>query len=105
MVKLEIIKEFSEYKYPGPRYRALGGQSGEQFREECFIPWLEKHIDEDIILDINGFVAYPPSFFSEFILGTAKENKKYARILKKAKVKCEIEEFRKRIEQILKEIR
>ena len=29
MARLEIIERFPEYKYPGPRYRKLGKQSGE----------------------------------------------------------------------------
>ena len=105
MATLEIVKEFPEYKYPGPRYRHLGAQSGEEFREQHFVPWLKQHLnDNEIIFNIDGFVAYPPGFFREFILGTAAKNFVYKEALKRVVIQCQSPVFRGRIQAIILEI-
>ena len=104
MTTFAIIKEHPQYRYPGPRYAKLGKNSGEEFRDKIFIPWLDSHEDEDITLNIDGFVAYPPSFFKEFLLGTAA-NEKYKDRIRKIKIECQEPYFQAKIRKILDEIK
>lgn len=62
------IKDFS--KYPGPRYEALGQNSGEKFRNSYLIPALKEN--PDITIDFDGVFGYGSSFLEEAFGGLAR---------------------------------
>jgi uncharacterized protein CbrC (UPF0167 family) len=76
--KILIVCEKSEgYKYQGPRYKNLGPYSGEEFRDEHLIPWLDTLADsEEASVDFSGTVVYMPSFLEESFGGAIRKNNK-----------------------------
>ena len=73
-----IVCEKSEgYKYQGPRYKRLGPNSGEEFRDMYLIPWLDTLTEsEAAIVDFAGTVVYMPSFLEESFGGAIRANRK-----------------------------
>ena len=52
---LKILDCKQDYKYQGPRYIKLGPESGEEFRDNYLIPWLEKNKNEvNLQIDFGG---------------------------------------------------
>ncbi len=75
-MKDSVLKIADFTTTPGPRYRKWGDFSGEEFREEHFIPWLKEHkndTDTKLIADLNGAVGYPPSFLEETFGGAIRK--------------------------------
>jgi hypothetical protein len=64
-VILNLIKDFPQFKYPGHRSRSQSRNSGEEFRDDILIPFIKKHKQENIILNLEGAVGFPPSFLEE----------------------------------------
>lgn len=63
-----------DFAYEGPRYKKLGPESGEEFRDKYFIPWLEKNKDMDnLIIDFDGTIVYTPSFLEETFGGAIRK--------------------------------
>lgn len=57
-------------KYPGPRYVALGPNSGEEFRENFLIKALEK--DSEVKVNLDGVLGYGSSFLEEIFGGIVR---------------------------------
>jgi hypothetical protein len=76
--KTLIVCEKSEgYKYQGPRYKRLGPNSGEEFRDKYLIPWLDTLAEsEEAVIDFTGTVVYMPSFLEESFGGAIRANGK-----------------------------
>jgi len=70
--KITIAKEFSET--PGPRSRAEGDFSGEEFLEEILLPAYEQAVAEDgvVLIDLDGTEGYATSFLESAFGGLAR---------------------------------
>ena len=77
--KTLIICEISpKYQFQGPRYRDLGDASGQEFREDCLIPWLDSlNNNSAAVIDFVGTRAFSPSFLEEGFGGAIRLNKGY----------------------------
>lgn len=81
---LNIANEFS--KTPGPRFKTWGTYSGEEFREDYLIPWLQKNKDAPkLTIEMDGAISYPPSFLEEAFGGAVRKG--FAEQLKKVEFK------------------
>ena len=64
-----------KFLYQGPRYRDLGPNSGEEFRDDFFIPWLKNlNAGETGTIDFSGTKMYSPSFLEETFGGAVRED-------------------------------
>lgn len=71
--KIMLIKEIaSKYLYQGPRYIGLGPNSGEQFRENILLPWLDDLGDAKGIIDFEDTRMFSPSFLEEAFGGAVR---------------------------------
>ncbi|MDR0506932.1 MAG: STAS-like domain-containing protein [Dysgonamonadaceae bacterium] len=66
---LSLVKEYPQYKFPGHRDRKQSENSGEEFRDDILIPFLNKNKGKKIIIDLSGATGYPPSFLDEAFAG------------------------------------
>lgn len=57
-------------KYPGPRYVALGPNSGEEFREDHLIKALENN--PEVTINLDGVLGYGSSFLEEIFGGIVR---------------------------------
>lgn len=57
-------------KYPGPRYRALGSNSGEEFREQYLIDALKSN--SEVSVNLDGVLGYGSSFLEEIFGGIVR---------------------------------
>ncbi|EGR2272141.1 STAS-like domain-containing protein [Vibrio parahaemolyticus] len=57
-------------KYPGPRYKSLGPNSGEEFRERFLIEALKK--DPEVQVNLDGVLGYGSSFLEEIFGGLVR---------------------------------
>ena len=81
---LKVLDCKEDYAYEGPRYIRLGPESGEEFRDNFFIPWLNKNANEkDLYVDFEGTIVYTPSFLEETFGGAIR--KRYANQVKDLK--------------------
>lgn len=62
------VTEFT--KYPGPRYIALGPNSGEEFREQYLVNALKK--DPEVSINLDGVLGYGSSFLEEIFGGIVR---------------------------------
>lgn len=70
---LKIIDCKEDYKFQGPRYIRLGPESGEEFRDSYFIPWLKENKGKsNLKVDFEGTVVYTPSFLEETFGGAIR---------------------------------
>ena len=69
---LKIYTDAPEYVYQGPRFKKFGPNSGELFRDNVLIPWLEKLGDAVGIIDFDGTQVYSPSFLEETFGGAIR---------------------------------
>lgn len=79
---LKIIEKNPNFAYQGPRFKSLGDNSGELFRDDYLIPWLESLQGKGII-DFEGTVIYMPSFLEEAFGGAVRKG--FYKDLKKVK--------------------
>lgn len=71
---LKILNCKEDYAYEGPRFKKLGPESGEEFREKFFIPWLEENAaNKNLVVDFDGTVVYTPSFLEETFGGAIRK--------------------------------
>jgi hypothetical protein len=71
---LEVLKCKKGFEYQGPRFRRLGDNSGEEFREDFLIPWLNSLLDnESGIVDFAGTKVYMSSFLEESFGGAVRK--------------------------------
>lgn len=68
MIELKVV-DFSEF--PGPRYRKLGPNSGEDFRETVLAPAIMQQ-GGDITIDLDGTAGYGSSFLDEAFGGLVR---------------------------------
>ena len=75
MAVLNVLKKCGEgYKYQGPRFKNLGRNSGEVFREDYLIPWLNENKDDNVLeIDFDGTLVYTPSFLEESFGGAIRK--------------------------------
>ena len=72
---LKVLDCKEDYMYEGPRLKELGPESGEEFRDEFLIPWLEENSQSsDLTIDFEGTVVYTPSFLEETFGGAVRKN-------------------------------
>jgi len=71
---LNLIKEYPNFKYPGHRSRSQSINSGEEFRDDILIPFLKKYKGDNIIINLEGAVGFPPSFLEEAFGGCVEKN-------------------------------
>lgn len=73
---LKVCDISPKYQFQGPRYRELGDASGQEFREDCLIPWLDSiKSNETAVIDFLGTKAFSPSFLEESFGGAIRLNK------------------------------
>lgn len=62
-----VIRVCDFGEFPGPRYRSLGGNSGEEFREDVLLPALRNAMATGamVIVDLDGVYGYGSSFLEE----------------------------------------
>jgi len=58
--------------FPGPRYKRLGQNSGEWFRDDVLIPIIEQY--GEVTIDLDGTLGYGSSFLEESIAGLLRNN-------------------------------
>jgi len=70
---LKICEIDSGYVYEGPRFIRLGPYSGEEFRINHLLPWLETLEEgESSTVDFAGTEMYSPSFLEEGFGGSIR---------------------------------
>ena len=73
---LRICEISPKYQFQGPRYRDLGDASGQEFREDCLIPWLDSfNGNVPAVIDFKGTRVFSPSFLEEGFGGAVRSNK------------------------------
>ena len=71
---LKIKTESPQYLYQGPRFARLGLNSGEEFRENHLIPWLDQLSSNDEgIVDFEDTKTFSPSFLEEAFGGAVRK--------------------------------
>ncbi len=71
---LEVLKCKKGFEYQGPRFRRLGDNSGEEFREDFLIPWLGSLSENETgIVDFAGTKVYMSSFLEESFGGAVRK--------------------------------
>ena len=74
--KLKICEVRRGYEYEGPRFIRLGPFSGEEFRENHLLNWLNTLDEQEKpIVDFEGTKVYSPSFLEESFGGAIREAK------------------------------
>ena len=64
-------------QFQGPRFRSLGLSSGEEFRDDHLLPWLEALGKDDVgIVDFEGTLVFSPSFLEESFGGAVRKGYK-----------------------------
>ena len=75
--KLKICEISPKYQFQGPRKRELGDASGQEFREDYLLPWLNSLKENDpAIIDFSGTRVFSPSFLDECFAGAIREDRK-----------------------------
>lgn len=74
-IRLKVVEKYPRFKYPGPRKKDIGKNSGEEFRDDIMIPFLNNHPGEKVEIDLGGMVGYPPSFLEEAFGGAIRKDK------------------------------
>ncbi len=69
-MKTIFVKDFSEF--PGPRFRSIGPDSGEEFRETVLIPAIQENGIENISVNLDGTCGYGSSFLEEAFGGLVR---------------------------------
>jgi hypothetical protein len=68
---LTIAKDFA--RFPGPRLREEGPNSGQQFRDDLLLPALRDLADgERLVVDLDGARGYTASFLEEAFGGLVR---------------------------------
>lgn len=62
---MKEVKVSQFCKFPGPRYKSLGPDSGEEFREDVLLPLIAKNPGSDIKIDLDDVIGYGSSFLEE----------------------------------------
>lgn len=71
---LRIAEKSRNYLYQGPRFKKLGPNSGEEFRDSCLIPFLDSlDSGERGIVDFYGTEVFSPSFLEESFGGAIRK--------------------------------
>lgn len=71
---LKITDCKADFKYEGPRFKRLGPESGEEFRDDYLIPWLDSNKGkQNLKIDFDGTVVYTPSFLEESFGGAIRK--------------------------------
>lgn len=83
MSVLKVLEYKDGYKYQGPRFISLGPDSGEEFREEYLLKWLDDNKNEsELIVDFDGTIVYTPSFLEESFGGAIRKGYEQVRRIK-----------------------
>ena len=74
---MRICEISPKYQFQGPRYKELGDTSGQEFRDEYLLPWLNSlGNDEPAIIDFTGTRVFSPSFLEESFGGAVRADSK-----------------------------
>lgn len=77
MAVLKVLACKEDYKYQGPRFIRLGPDSGEEFRDNHLLKWLDDNKnDDDLHVDFDGTIVYTPSFLEESFGGAIRKGYK-----------------------------
>jgi hypothetical protein len=72
-ITLNLVNEYPQFRYPGHRYKTQSLNSGEEFRDEILLPFIKKHENEKIIINLEGAIGFPPSFLEEAFGGCIRK--------------------------------
>lgn len=91
---IEIAEAFS--RYPGPRYRAHGDFSGEQFRDEILADALSTAIavGDTVVVVLDDVAGYGSSFLEEAFGGLVRHGFTKAQLDKHLKVVARTQRFK-----------
>lgn len=99
---MRITDYGEDYKYQGPRFRKLGPESGEEFREEHLIPWLKENAgEEELVFDFAGTEVFTPSFMEECFGGAIRKG--YKELKKKARFENMPDHERERLKKYVEQ--
>lgn len=71
---LKVTDCKADFKYEGPRFKRLGPESGQEFRDDYLIPWLDANKGkQNLKIDFDGTVVYTPSFLEESFGGAIRK--------------------------------
>lgn len=94
---MKIVKVSERFPYPGPRFKRLGPQSGEEFKHSMLKILKETYGDNFtennnviITVDLDGTRGYGSSFLEEGFGGLIREGVPY-KLLKSIKIKTDEE--------------
>jgi len=74
---LRICEISPKYQFQGPRYKELGEASGQEFRDEYLIPWLNSlDLNVQATIDFAGTRVFSPSFLEESFGGAIRVDSK-----------------------------
>lgn len=76
---MHIVKVVEYTMFPGPRYKKLGKNSGEEFRCDVLIPALEEH--DEVKVDLDGVIGYGSSFLEEAFGGLIRAGVEKSKVL------------------------
>lgn len=81
----KTIKVANKFPYPGPRFKKLGPQSGEDFKQHLYTTLIEfygedfkKNKNIPIVIDLDGTRGYGSSFLEEGFGGLLRMGVPYA---------------------------
>ncbi|MEG1225836.1 MAG: STAS-like domain-containing protein [Hafnia sp.] len=96
-MKNNILKIADKFPYPGSRYKRLGPQSGEEFKdylykslERAYGKEFNKNLEFIILIDLDGTQGYGSSFLEEGFGGLIRAGVPY-KLVKSLKIKTEEE--------------
>ncbi|AXF61935.1 MULTISPECIES: STAS-like domain-containing protein [Enterobacteriaceae] len=94
---MKIVKISERFPYPGPRFKRLGPQSGEEFKsymlkilKDTYGLDYKKNNNITIMIDLDGTPGYGSSFLEEGFGGLIREGVPYE-LLKSLKIKTDEE--------------
>ncbi len=96
------IAEHGDYIYQGPRFTTIAPSSGEQFRDEILIPWLEAYVGSTCVIDFAQTEVFAPGFMGECFGGAVRRG--FTQLCDMDFVNIPGEET-KRVQQYMKEAR
>lgn len=93
---LVVLKCDSGFTYQGPRFISLGPNSGEFFKQDFLIPYLNRLDKDDCgVIDFEGTRVYSPSFLEESFGGAVRDG--YADKVKALEFKNIPDEWRRKL--------
>jgi|SRR5471030_696810 len=96
-MKNNTLKIVDKFPYPGSRYKRLGPQSGEEFKDylyknlkSIYGAEFNKNLDNIVLIDLDGTQGYGSSFLEEGFGGLIRSGVPY-KLVKSLRIKTEEE--------------